>query len=131
VKALRAVPGLALCDDETLLEIVGDSVNLRWQAGEPIFERGSDSDALFVVLGGSVRVLTGEGSEVARLGAGEYFGEIAMLLGVPHRNDVVAAEDTELMVVPKERVDALFAANPGLAERIRALAATRAAATAA
>ena len=129
MKALRAVPGLALCDEATLLEIVGDSVNLHWRAGAVVFERGAPADALFFVLTGAVRVRDPAGSEVARLVRADDFGEIALLLGVPHRNEVIATEDTELMVVPKERVDALFAANPELAERIRRTAEERAGAS--
>jgi CRP-like cAMP-binding protein len=66
-----------------------------------------------------VRVLAEDGSEVGRLGAGDYFGEFSLLLGTDHSHDVDAVEDSELMVVPKERFDALLEGNPGLAASIR------------
>jgi CRP-like cAMP-binding protein len=119
------VPGFAPCDEDTLLDIVGDSVNLFWPAGSVVFEHGSPSDGLFIVLAGCVRVVGPDETEIARLGPGHHFGEVSLLLGVEHRNAVIVDKDSELMVLPRESVDALFAANPELAARIRATAAER------
>ena len=118
-KALRAVPSLAPCDEQTLLTIVGDSVNLVWPAGVTVFALGSPAEGLFIVLSGGVRVLGEAGAEVAQLGPGEFFGELSLLLGTSHQHTVEATEDTELMVVPKERFDLLLADNPELAVGIR------------
>ncbi len=104
---------------------MGDSVNLYWPAGASVFQRGSSSDALFIVLAGAVRVLAEDGREIARLGPGDYFGELSLLLGAPHGYDVVAGEDAELMVVPKERVDVLLAENSDLADSVRRTAEER------
>ncbi|MBA3716857.1 MAG: cyclic nucleotide-binding domain-containing protein [Actinobacteria bacterium] len=119
VKALQAVPSLGICDERTLLEIVGDSVNLVWPAGHKVFEPGTPSSGLFIVLSGRVRVLRDGGDELAELGPGEHFGELSLLLGTMHQHAVEALEDTELMVVPKERFDALVGDNPRLAGEIR------------
>ena len=128
VKALRAVPSFASLDDDTLLEIVGDSVNLRWRAGSVLFAAGSPPDGLYVVLSGTVRVLNARGAVVAVLGPGEFLGEFSLLLGTAHQHTVEATEDAELMVVPKERFDDLLAASPALSQSIRAKAAERMAA---
>ena len=119
VKALRTVPSLDVCDDDVLLEIVGDSVNLFWPEGAPVFERDSPADALFIVLSGAVSVIGEDGREVARLGPGDHFGELSLLLGTTRRRAVVAAEPAELMIVPKDRFDALLAEHPRIAEAIR------------
>ncbi len=128
VTVLGSIPALEPCDEGTLLAIVGDSVNLFWPAGASVFERGSPPDGLFIVLAGAVRVVAPDGSEVARLRPGDYFGELSLLLGGNHTYDVAAAEDSELMVVPKERFDALLAGSPELATAIRRTARERAAA---
>jgi CRP/FNR family cyclic AMP-dependent transcriptional regulator len=125
VKALQAVPSLSPCDEQTLLCIVGDSVNLVWPAGRTVFELGSPADGLFIVLSGRVRILREDGAEVAVLGSGEYFGELSLLTGTTHHHAVEAVEDTELMVVPKERFDSLLAENPELAAGIRQQAEAR------
>ncbi len=119
VKALRAVPSLGLCDEPTLLGIVGDSINLVWPADHTVFELGTPASGLFIVLSGRVRILRDDGAELAELGAGEHFGELSLLLGTTHQHTVETVEDSELMVVPKDRFDALLAENPTLADAIR------------
>jgi CRP-like cAMP-binding protein len=119
VKALKNVPSLGICDESTLLEIVGDSVNLVWPAGHKVFEHGSPSSGLFIVLSGRVRVLRNGGGELAELGPGEHFGELSLLFGTTHQHTVETLDDTELMVLPKERFDALLADHPKLADELR------------
>jgi CRP/FNR family cyclic AMP-dependent transcriptional regulator len=118
VTALRAVPSLAALQEETLLAILGDSANLFWPAGAEVFARGAAADGLYIVVSGSVRVLDEDGAELAVLGPGDFFGELSLLAGTPHRRDVTALEDAELMIVPKEAFDALLAENHELAESI-------------
>jgi len=125
VKALRSVPGLAPCDQRTLLEIVGDSVNLVWPEGHRVFDFGTPPNGLFIVLSGRVRVLRDGDVEQAELGPGDHFGELSLLTGTVHRHAVETIEDTELMVVPKERFDSLLAENPALAAGIRRTAEAR------
>jgi CRP/FNR family transcriptional regulator, cyclic AMP receptor protein len=119
VKALSGVPTFGACDDPTLLQIVGDSVNLVWPAGTRVFETGTPSSGLFVVLNGRVRVLGANGEELAELGPGEHFGELSLLSSTTHQHTVDTLEDSELMVLPKERFDALLAEHPDLAKVIR------------
>jgi CRP-like cAMP-binding protein len=130
VEALRAVPSLSKLDDRTLLCIVGDSANLFWSAGANVFEQGSPADGLYIVVSGAVRVLGEGGAELTVLGPGHFFGELSLLDGSPHGHTVVAAEDSELLVVAKERFDALLAGDPELAASIRRTADERRAAAA-
>lgn len=129
VNALRAVPSLGALDERTLLAIVGDSANLFWPKDGKVFERGTPADGLYIVVSGGVRVLGEEGAEVAVLAPGAYFGEFSLLLGTDHQHDVVALEDSELMVVPKECFDSIVAANPALAKSLEETAEERRRAT--
>jgi CRP-like cAMP-binding protein len=119
VNALKGVPTFGACDDPTLLQIVGDSVNLVWPAGHSVFEHGSPLSGLFIVLNGRVRVLGTDGDKLAELGPGEHFGELSLLLGTTHQHTVETLEDSELMVLPKARFDALLEEHPQLAKEIR------------
>lgn len=125
VGALRAVPSLSGLDDRTLLAVVGDSANLFWHAGSQVFAKGSPADGLYLVVSGSVRVIGDDGAELGVLGAGDFFGELSLLEGLAHGRDVVAIEDTELMVIAKECFDDLVAGNPDVARSIRETAAQR------
>ncbi len=125
VSALRAVPSLGKLDDRALLCIVGDSANLFWRAGSSVFELGTPADGLYIVVSGAVRVLGDGGVELNVLGPGDFFGELSLLDGSPHGHTVVAAEDSELLVVAKERFDDLLAGDAELAASIRRTAAER------
>jgi CRP/FNR family transcriptional regulator, cyclic AMP receptor protein len=125
VAALRSVPSLSTLEDRTLLAIVGDSANLFWRAGSEVFAKGSPADGLYVVVSGAVRIVGDGGAELGVLGPGDFFGELSLLEGAPHGRDVVAVEDTELMVIAKECFDDLVAGNPDVARSIRETAAER------
>ena len=128
VSALAAVPDFAALDDRTLLRIVGASANLVWPARSLVFEKGSASDALYIILSGRVQisdVVDGEQLEVATLGAGDFFGELSLLLDTTHSKSAVTLEDTELMVLPKESFQELVAASPDLAAPLRRKLETR------
>lgn len=130
VKALRAVPSFASVDERMLLAIIGDSANLYWPAGRIVFERGSPADGLYVVVSGSLSVLDDDGTTIAVLGPGDFFGELSLLLGTTHHHDVRVDESAELMVVAKETFDELMASNPELGRNIRGKAEERLAASA-
>ena len=117
VKALRGVPDFTALDDRTLLTVVGASANLVWAAGSVVFEAGSPTEGLYVVLTGRVRIyetVDGTQRDVVIVDPGEFFGEHSLLLDAVHSKSAVALETTELMIVPRESFQALVADNPDL-----------------
>ena len=92
---------------------------------------GDSTDALFVLVSGSAKVLNrdAEGREVilSLLGAGECFGEMGLIDGSPRSADVVSCEPCELLVIAKsdfaralaENVDLCFNMMKSLADRLR------------
>jgi cAMP-dependent protein kinase regulator len=71
------------------------------QAGEVVVKEGDPGTSMFVVLEGRVAVAReAEGQErriVEQLGAGEFFGELALLTGTPRTASVVALEDAVVL----------------------------------
>lgn len=120
VKALRTVPDFHGLDDRTLLQVVGASVNLFWPAGSTIFEKGSPSEGVYIVLSGRVRVFDPDDPHTtADLKAGESFGELSLLLNRTHSKTAKAKKDAELMVVPGTSFRELLQASPDLQEHFR------------
>jgi CRP-like cAMP-binding protein len=122
VQALRVVPAFAALDEHTLVQIVGASANLFWPAGSSVFEKGTPGDALYIVLSGEVAIVDvadGNEAELARMKPGDFFGEISILLYTTHSKLARAVVDTELMVLPKESLQELLAANPELGDHFR------------
>ena len=49
----------------------------------------------------------------ALLGPGDFFGELALLDGQPRSADAIAAEDTRLLLLQRERFLRVLEARPG------------------
>jgi len=128
VSALQDVPGFEVLDEHLLLALIGDSANLYWPVGSVVFERGGPSDGLYIVITGRVHVLAEDGSVLAELGPGDFFGEMSLLFGRGHRHDVRVETPAELMVVPKEKFDELVGSQPDFGRYVRAKAEERASA---
>jgi putative ABC transport system ATP-binding protein len=87
---------------------------IRLQAGTVLFEQGAVADLIYIVSEGEVemvRQLTGGGEEVVRVPkAGEYFGEIGPLFGLPRSATARARTDAAVVgyCIPafRERVGA-------------------------
>ena len=122
VRALRSVPEFDALDEKGLVEVVGCSANMIWREGSAVFSAGEPAEALFVVLSGEIRISEHRGSEeveVARIRAGDYFGELALLREGPRSRNARAIEDAELLVVPKDSFQSLLADEPELASAFR------------
>jgi CRP/FNR family transcriptional regulator, cyclic AMP receptor protein len=87
--------------------------------GTRIFQYGDPGDKLFVILDGKVRIsreVSGLGEEaLAVLGAGEVFGEMALLDESPRSADARAHERCRLLVIPKDDFDDLLFLHKDLA----------------
>lgn len=96
-------------DDTTRRELTARAHRRRYASGDVIFHSGSPGESMMAVLAGTVRinVPSQQGKEIvlAELGAGEVFGEIAVLDGKERTADCVALTNCDLMVL--ERGDIL------------------------
>lgn len=92
---------------------------VRLTAGETLFQKGDPGDALYGVRRGQIRIEvgTGDGQRVTlnALGAGDIFGEIALLDGRHRTADAVAAEPTELFTLRRDAVLADMEREPKIA----------------
>jgi putative ABC transport system ATP-binding protein len=77
------------------------AVNLA--AGTSLFEQGDPSDVVYMIDDGEIdiiRILAGGGEEhLARLGPGQYCGELGPLMGFPRSASARAATDVRLTVM--------------------------------
>jgi CRP-like cAMP-binding protein len=88
---LDALAGLALFSDldRPQLEAVAHTMSEEaFPAGQRILRQGFSGSGFFVILDGEVSVRV-DGSDVARLAKGDFFGEISLLLGEPPVADVM------------------------------------------
>jgi bacteriocin-type transport-associated protein len=93
--------------------------------GTTLINESQAVDALYIILDGSVNVLTqatGE-QEVARLGVGEMVGEMSFVDTRPPSATVRAVEKATVFVIPRSELEAKLEEDPGFAARFyRAIA---------
>lgn len=87
--------------------------------GETILSRGSEGNSMFVVHDGTVSVVVDE-NEVARLGEGDVFGEMALLTGENRAADIVAMTDVVAIEITKDALQPVLHDHPDLASAISA-----------
>ena len=105
------------------LALLGSRMGQRsFRPGESMFREGESGDELFVVASGlvSVSILSkdAETIELSRVGAGAFFGEMAMLERAPRSATCTAVEPTRCLVLPAADFEALMAEAPSVAVRV-------------
>jgi membrane protein len=83
-----------------------------YEPGEMIFDEDSAGREMFYILSGSVRILK-KGHLLREMKAGDYFGEMAMLIQVPRTAAAVAAApDTRLVIISESNFVTILRENP-------------------
>jgi CRP-like cAMP-binding protein len=124
--ALAPVTLFSTLTDDERAGLVAIARRVVYAAGEAVVRQGDAGGSLFVVVGGEAAVtLASAGGEVARLGAGDVFGEMSLLTGEARTATVTAIRDCDLLEIDAEGFRRAVLANPSVLERITAVAATR------
>ena len=107
-------------DDNTAVSI-SDPYQRVLEAGETVFDEGESGDKLYVIRSGEIELArTGAGGmrAVARLGPGDFFGELGVVLGRPCTSRAVAVCRTRLLELDRETLDAMCRSEPEIAIRM-------------
>lgn len=67
-------------------------------AGENIVTQGSHGDSFYMIVHGTVEIVK-DGLPIKRYHAGDYFGEMAILLDQPRAADAIAKTDVDLVAI--------------------------------
>ena len=97
-------------------------------AGEAITREGELDDGLYMLVSGDAIVRIGSGAErrdVARLAAGQFFGEMSLMTGEARTASVIAATDVVCYRLDKAGFQLVLKAMPALADQIAEVLAMR------
>ncbi len=119
-RRLREVDVLEPLSDQELQSIAAAVRVHFYSKGEAILRHGSTGDSMFVVHSGMVVVRLPDDSltgwhQVAQLGPGTSFGEMALLTGEMRTADVVAMTDVVALEIVKESLQPIINRHPDLA----------------
>ena len=90
-----------------------------------IFNAGDQADAVFVVASGKVKIVvtTPDGKELilAMLGAGQVFGEMALLESGPRSASVITETAVELLAINRADFQRILASEQSISHRLLAI----------
>jgi len=112
------------CSQRELSEIQSAVTPLHVPAGRVLAEQGEIGREFIIVVDGKARV-TREGTEIAVLGPGSFFGEMSLLDGKPRAASVTTLEPTELLVLTSAEFRSVVNSMPSVDRKIMTVLAER------
>ncbi len=104
VELLAHIPLFSELSRRELRRVADAAIQRDYPAGTIIVEQGETGVGLYVLVKGRARVeqrlADGTERQLALLGSGQIFGEMALLDTSPRSASVVAQEDTSALVIP-------------------------------
>ena len=85
--------------------------------GARVLRQGLSGSAFYIILDGEAAIVI-DGDERARLGRGEFFGEVSVLLEETPIADVVATRPLRCLVLPGPSVEPFLIDNPRVMYRM-------------
>jgi CRP-like cAMP-binding protein len=119
IEFLKRLPLFINLNDAELTALAKEFTVRRFQQGELIFFQGDPGQALYLIEVGRVRIYvqdeSGQETSVIFYSAGDIFGELAVIDGMPRSASAIAVEETIVHVLSRERLRAHLLASPQLA----------------
>jgi len=94
---------------------------MNFPAGTVLFEEGQPCLGMYIIQKGRVRLYKKAGQKkvtIDILEDGDFFGEMACLLGQPRSINAVVEEESQILVVESEVLDELFREKSGLGIKV-------------
>jgi len=112
---LKEIPFLSNLSPEKLRDVAQIGLEVEEvPKGAHVFSEGDQGDALYVILEGAVRVHSGSAGDLTTFGAGDYFGELALLDGQPRSASVQATLPCKFFVINRREFLTLLSDSPGM-----------------
>jgi CRP-like cAMP-binding protein len=116
---LAQVPLFSALSKKELQLVARRAEDVKVDAGRILVSEGSTGSEFFVIIDGTATV-SRHGRKVASLGAGDAFGELALLDKAPRNATVTAQTEMELVVLGQREFGGLIDEVPGFARKLLA-----------
>ena len=100
-----------------LKAIVKLSKERTYETGHVIVQKGEGGVGFYLILEGTVEIRS-DGTTIAKLGPGQFFGEMSVIDNQPRSADVVAIEPSRCLILSAWSFNALISENPKIALRM-------------
>jgi CRP-like cAMP-binding protein len=117
VDVLKKVPLFGELSRRHLDHIAREADEVKEAAGTVLTKQGGLGREFLLILEGSARVER-DGTVIARLDPGDFFGEMSLIDGMPRSATVIAASPTVLLVIEARCFRKLLETVPGLQRKL-------------
>ena len=119
------VPLFRMLDAARIAAVAGVLRARGAERGERLIRKGAPGDSMYFIVSGEVEVDTETDAPKVRLGAGDFFGEIALITDRERTATITALTACKLLVLHKEAFESFMAAHPDLKQAVRDAATQR------
>jgi len=111
---LEKVPLFSDCSSEVLDRLADATAEAEFNADSPIVQQGQIGNGLYIIVAGGARIVAGS-DELARLGPGDFFGELSVIDQQPRAATAFAIGDTVCLALASWDLVAVLEREPRLA----------------
>ena len=121
LKGINIFEGLSVSE---LAAIASVTEEMDCRKDEFVIKEGEAGETMFLIIKGTVSVLKGVGEEgareieLARIGVGDYFGEMALFEDAVRSASIKASEDSRFLVLHKQEFTEIVREYPQIALHI-------------
>ncbi len=116
---LRQVSYFANFSDLEIRQLIEIGYRQRSRAGTTLFHEGDPGNSFYILLDGKIDILAEKlNRHLATIEAGQFFGEVALLLGVPRTAMARVKEDALLFVINQPSFSDLLRRYPELSNQV-------------
>jgi CRP-like cAMP-binding protein len=118
-RSVPASPLFEMLNDDEREAIVKEMDVESHDEGSVIINEGDPGTSMYLIASGEVKVYTRPSNKsgtvfLARLGEGDFFGEVSVLTGKPRTATITASQRTELLRLDKDKLDGVLSKYPGI-----------------
>ena len=132
LKSINIFEGLSVSE---LAAVASVTEEIEQPAGETVIKEGESGESMYLIISGEVSVIKDAGEtgreeiELARIGAGDYFGEMALFEDAVRSATIRTAEESRFLILHKQEFTEIVREYPqialhickALSERLRSL----------
>ena len=116
---LTRVPLFSACSRDELRRLARRTTDIPVAEGHVLVKEGDRGQEFFVIVDGRATV-SRRGRKVGKLGPGDFFGELALLIRADRNATVTALTPMEAIVLSRGEFDAALAEAPRMTRKIMA-----------
>ena len=122
---LKTVPLFQALTEEEHKTVIDHITMEYFPTNHVLFQKGVLGDAMYIIKSGRIRIfdaekmVSGVPTELAQLGEGDFFGEMALIEDKPRMASAETLSDCEIFVLKKEDFAKLLQSSPEIAAKVK------------